>query len=191
MKIFRVNFHLPSFYGDADAEVKGAAVKQRLEELIADLPTARKEEAPYKCQYLMSEKDLLTVLSTVEVYSYGNEPSIEKVELVMDIADPMKAVRPLLERMELAASRLTADAGQAPAPAFNSHTNSPIPGPHLLGISRVMIAEDCCTDRLQELLDEGWRLIAICPQEARRPDYVLGRYGEFGAKYGSAGRGEG
>lgn len=189
MKIFRVTFHLPSFYGDADAEMKKAVVAQHLDELVAGLPTARKEEVSYKCQYLMSEKDLLTVLSTVEVYSYGNEPSVEKVELVMDMADPMEAVRHMLERMELAASRLTAEAGQALAPAFNAYTNSPIPGPHLLGISRVMIAEDCCTDTLQTLLDEGWRLIAICPQEARRPDYVLGRYGEFGVKYGSAGRG--
>ena len=50
--------------------------------------------------------------------------------------------------------------------------------PHigLLTINEVQLEENCCTDRLQGLLDEGWRILCVCPPNAqRRPDYVLGR----------------
>jgi hypothetical protein len=50
--------------------------------------------------------------------------------------------------------------------------------PHigLLHVNEVRLEENCCTDRLQTLLDEGWRLLCVCPPNAqRRPDYILGR----------------
>lgn len=50
-----------------------------------------------------------------------------------------------------------------------------LPGNELLRIQEVHVEEDCCTDRLQELLKVGWRIIAVCPQPSRRPDYVLGK----------------
>jgi len=37
--------------------------------------------------------------------------------------------------------------------------------------NKVELLEDCCTDALQEKLDEGWRIIAVCPPvNKRRPD---------------------
>jgi len=46
----------------------------------------------------------------------------------------------------------------------------------LLVIDEVSVHEDCCTDALQSYLDEGWRILAVCPPNAaRRPDYILGR----------------
>lgn len=46
----------------------------------------------------------------------------------------------------------------------------------LLVMNEVQVCEDCCTDYLQQQLDEGWRILAVCPPNAaRRPDYVLGR----------------
>ena len=50
--------------------------------------------------------------------------------------------------------------------------------PHigLLNVNQVQLEENCCTDRLQALLDEGWRILCVCPPNAqRRPDYILGR----------------
>ncbi len=42
-------------------------------------------------------------------------------------------------------------------------------------IQAVRVLNDCCTDALQKELDDGWRIIAVCPpREQRRPDYVLG-----------------
>lgn len=50
--------------------------------------------------------------------------------------------------------------------------------PHigLLAIDEVEVEEDCCTDKLQTRLDQGWRILCVCPPNAaRRPDYILGR----------------
>lgn len=53
-----------------------------------------------------------------------------------------------------------------------------IPDLGLMTITEVQVMEDACTDKLQEELNQGWRLLAVCPPNAaRRPDYVLGRSG--------------
>lgn len=50
-----------------------------------------------------------------------------------------------------------------------------IPDIGLLKMRAVTVKEDFCTDALQDLLDEGWRILAVCPPNAaRRPDYILG-----------------
>lgn len=51
-----------------------------------------------------------------------------------------------------------------------------LPGNELLKVRKVQVREDYCTDALQNDLDEGWRIIAVCPQASRRPDYILGKY---------------
>lgn len=51
-----------------------------------------------------------------------------------------------------------------------------IPDLGLMLIDEVSHENDCCTDYLQQLLDRGWRILAVCPPCAqRRPDYILGR----------------
>lgn len=51
-----------------------------------------------------------------------------------------------------------------------------IPDLGLMTVKYVKVLEDCCTDVLQDHLDKGWRLLAVCPPcSQRRPDYVLGR----------------
>lgn len=47
----------------------------------------------------------------------------------------------------------------------------------LMQISRVDVLEDACTDQLQDHLDKGWRILAVCPpNDARRPTYVIGHF---------------
>lgn len=58
---------------------------------------------------------------------------------------------------------------------FNEKTSSEQPGPNLLNVNETLLMEDACTNALQENLENGWRIIAVCPQPQRRPDYVLGR----------------
>ena len=58
---------------------------------------------------------------------------------------------------------------------FNKMTSSEQPGPSLLNVDETLLMEDACTDALQENLNNGWRILAVCPQPQRRPDYVLGR----------------
>lgn len=51
-----------------------------------------------------------------------------------------------------------------------------VPDIGLLAIRHVKVMGDACTDELQEMLDDGWRILAVCPPNARRrPDYILGR----------------
>lgn len=51
-----------------------------------------------------------------------------------------------------------------------------VPDLGLLQIGEVDWMEDACTEELQEKLDAGWRILAVCPPNAqRRPDYILGR----------------
>lgn len=64
---------------------------------------------------------------------------------------------------------------QAVAAAFNEKTQQEQPGPALMAVTETMLMEDACTDALQENIANGWRILAVCPQPQRRPDYVLGR----------------
>jgi len=54
-------------------------------------------------------------------------------------------------------------------------------GGHMSNISLMNIIQtgylvDCCTEELQDYLNEGWRILAVCPiPSQRRPDYVIGR----------------
>lgn len=60
----------------------------------------------------------------------------------------------------------------------HNETNIHVAIPNLLlfAVDEVMVLEDVCTDKLQDSLDKGWRILAVCPPAAqRRPDYVLGR----------------
>lgn len=60
---------------------------------------------------------------------------------------------------------------------FNDKCEVHMPGFGLMQYNRVALLEDSCTDKLQDALASGWRIIAACPQpNQRRPDYVLGRY---------------
>lgn len=54
--------------------------------------------------------------------------------------------------------------------------NFALPNIGLLSIDEVTWRDDVCTQAIQSLLEEGWRIIAVCPPNgARRPDYILGR----------------
>lgn len=60
---------------------------------------------------------------------------------------------------------------------YNNKCDVHMPGNMLVSYNEVMLAEDSCTDVLQDALNNGWRIIAACPQpDSRRPDYILGRW---------------
>ena len=51
-----------------------------------------------------------------------------------------------------------------------------LPDIGLLLIDEVTWLDDACTEVLQDHLNNGWRILAVCPPNAqRRPDYILGR----------------
>lgn len=52
-----------------------------------------------------------------------------------------------------------------------------VPDLGILQINETDWLEDACTEELQARLDDGWRILAVCPPNAqRRPDYILGRH---------------
>lgn len=56
--------------------------------------------------------------------------------------------------------------------AINIH----LPSIDLFHIDQTLLLEDSCTDKLQEHLNEKWRIIACIPRPGqRRPDYIMGR----------------
>lgn len=58
---------------------------------------------------------------------------------------------------------------------INQKVNVAVPGLGLMMINTVRVVENSCTENLQGYLEQGWRILAICPQpDQRRPDYVLG-----------------
>lgn len=51
-----------------------------------------------------------------------------------------------------------------------------IPAPELSYFNKVDWLEDACTDALQKMLDDNWRILAVIPRVGqRRPDYILGK----------------
>ena len=61
-------------------------------------------------------------------------------------------------------------------PAFNEKVNVAVPSNGMLNITVVKVYENACTESLQEELNSGWKILAICPQpDQRRPDYILGK----------------
>lgn len=65
---------------------------------------------------------------------------------------------------------------QVTDPDTHTHVHVHIPNFGLLQMREVTNLDDCCTNVLQEYLNDGWHILAICPPNAtRRPDHILGK----------------
>lgn len=52
-----------------------------------------------------------------------------------------------------------------------------VPNFALLSFNQVDVLEDYCTESLQDKLNDGWRILCICPPlNERRPTYIIGRF---------------
>jgi hypothetical protein len=64
---------------------------------------------------------------------------------------------------------------------FNQKCDVHISNLGLLHINQIGYAVDKCTEELQNILNNGWKIIACCIQpDQRRPDYILGKYNPDG-----------
>lgn len=191
-KIWEVSFDMPYTHTEE--------YRERNEQKIADFIEHVREvtgkllgqlSGHSRVSVLADEKQLFAFYLAYAQNDY-NGVRITKVDMALEtpvLDDPLEQLVPMLERIELAASRVERmkESGdyygkwnQLPdglaAAGWNQLVGSPVPGAQLLTINRLMLKEDCCTDELQRHLSDGWRLLAVCPQESRRPDYVLGKY---------------
>lgn len=110
------------------------------------------------------------------------EPLLRGLEFSMVVEEigitAWEALTDRLIAMEKKITRFSCEAEEArvTSPQVNTKVHVHVPNLGLLMIDEVSVQEDLCTKELQNILDEGWRILAICPQpDQRRPDYVLGR----------------
>lgn len=84
-----------------------------------------------------------------------------------------------LRRIEQRMDQVPAEAGLPAKPVYETDgiTRAAMPEWFIAHIRTVEVRVDYCTTALQQDLDEGWHILAICPQSGqRRPDYILGRF---------------
>lgn len=101
-------------------------------------------------------------------------------EIKTDEDDPTDLNGVMRKFNRMAAKLLSAPALQPTAyqhTAQNERVHVHMPGQALSTYNSMLLLENCCSDEVQRSLDNGWRIIAACPQpDARRPDYILGKY---------------
>lgn len=153
MKLYEVKAEF--LYGD-DREAKRAAQLA----LVAQLGLREAGEGRVLC-------DADAVLALVQGgycdrYSFG------------EAAAPVHELKPEIDVEALVAAAI-ARSVEAVGKLFNEKCAQEQPSPSLMDIAETMLLEDSCTDELQAQIASGWRLLAICPQPQRRPDYILGR----------------
>lgn len=165
------DWYKPKAWAGKDEEWKAHVAEQGIDSLKADLP--------YYPAFIMdmSEKQFLeycTHVSSPVISSTKDQEFEIPPSLIPDNATAqLRFIEQLLALNEKCLEQLT----RAGSMCFNEKIGVNQPGLGLNLYNRLMLAEDICTDSLQGYLDEGWRIIAACPQpDARRPDYILGQY---------------
>lgn len=118
-----------------------------------------------------SDHVIITSGMLIELMSAGVEVKIVKQADIPDTGSTSDRMMTMITKLEALMLLPGTDA------SFNSKCEVHMPGNAMLQFNETMLLEDCCTDQLQETLDKGWRIIAAQPQpDARRPDYILGRF---------------
>jgi len=168
--------------------VDGEAVRQLSEYLGEEIKTRRihlgtdsevsvwsdipEEEMEPDKFYLDSTKEYVTDATAFLVSFPELETRVKPIKLPAQTLDDMS------NKLEIMANKIENILGAFDKDMqFNSKCEVHVPNLGLLNINNLAYANDYCTERLQGKLNEGWRILAICPQpNQRRPDYVLGRF---------------
>lgn len=106
----------------------------------------------------------------------GGKSANEMLEVINRIGRMESEIKKLTENIEYKIANINGHS-QYSFKADKVTENFKVSGERsLLEIREITYREDYCSEELQELIKEGWKLIAVCPQNnQRRPDYVLGR----------------
>lgn len=109
---------------------------------------------------ILEVDDSVTVKSAAPVATDSHEGLLARLAAVVG----------KLEKVEIP------DPQNIPGHIYNEHCEVHTPGNMLATYNETMLLEDACTDALQTSMDDGWRIVAVCPQAQRRPDYIMGRW---------------
>ncbi len=147
----------------------GLTVEQhaRLLAAVPDLPDYEKVKADSWHTHYTA--DLRKVIKTgIEIELGGARDGRAEVSAVLALDEKLDALVDKVGKLQ--------SVNEEHHHSFNSKCSVHVPGLGLLMIDEVDVLDDACTDRLQEKMKEGWRILAICPQaDQRRPDYVIGK----------------
>lgn len=152
----------------------GAMVSPELEAQLAPLLDKALErypdDSPHSAgevqAFVSYEGDLARIVPLLGPTTRIQVEGLGQPHPLLDLQDQLRAME----------ARWGARIAGPPESYVNNRVDVHVPGNALLAIDEVFVAEDLCTDALGTYLEEGWRIVAVCPQpDQRRPDYVLGR----------------
>ena len=147
-------YHIEISY--QSAKLIKALPSEQYAELRAEFPEFKLEED----QTAVNEWDNWTVHGTIadldKLARFGLEPIVKRIR--GQFIDQVHMPKP----------------GASTEPSV---VNISIPNAALFSVQTVDYLENICTDTLQRWLDEGWRIVAVCPpNDTRRPTYIVGHF---------------
>lgn len=141
---------------------------ENLEQIIAEYP--KYEPVTITLQF---SKYAEIIDAFVDDYE---SPKVKRVFEVLVAPEPDSLIAMIQMHTELMQKQMQ-QLNHLTAQSFNDKCNVSVSDSFLHNINQTMLLEDCCTDHLQKQLQNGWRILTICPQpNQRRPDYILGKY---------------
>lgn len=150
-------------YRIRDAMKESPEKFQRLKDLIPGVP----DTTDSLFSYIEAIVDLPSVLP--ELAALGIEPTIKafKNNVILGVHEK---IRYLEDQQKLLRQQIYQD-----GMVVQVH----IPNVGMYLIDEVDVLTDICTNTLQDYLDDGWRILCVCPPNGqRRPDYIIGRSGK-------------
>jgi ethanolamine utilization cobalamin adenosyltransferase len=135
-----------------------------LRKLLPNLPLDPIKDRPSPWEHHVADIDaVLQYVDNIEIIKPIRR--VSGYEGVLDLADKVINKLHNLDKMN--------------EQLFNRKVEVHVPGNELLKINDVRLLQDSCTDEVQRYLNDGWRILSICPQpDQRRPDYIMGRESE-------------
>lgn len=132
-----------------------------------ELEFAEEKEYPEKHKAFRKKLDEYYLLDLLEVAKGGFKFEVKPVDKDVEAN--------ILSQMASILSQIKREVNTP----MNQHVSIKFEQSHdafLTRVNDVKVCEEYCTDELRREINEGWRIIAVCPQKGnRRPDYVLGR----------------
>lgn len=162
MKVYQIEFDY--IWQDGESKEKKLQVRRQSKEICGLL-----EDMDENGRFGYKERE--PIINQMQLLALTELNEDFKILRTLDVGDPLGSS---VERFEKAVAKLS----QIPVSdiAYNERCEVHVPNMALMTYNETMLLEDSCTDALQDRLDEGWRIIAACPQPQRRPDYIMGRY---------------
>ena len=127
-------------------------------------------------KYILGEKLQLDEKGEIKYWNNYTANLNDILEITSEIRLQKTDNLSLEARLINTIERLAGGGGFSKEQQFNERVNVHISDIGLLKINEVQVLTNECTEDLQKYLDDGWHIVAVCPQpDQRRPDYIIGR----------------